>query len=126
MPPGRSHRRRPQVYLTPGVNVQHRPQTTLGLGLQVPLTAARTSGSVPAFSLGTPPCGARALPRPPGCGGWEARGRRDGTACPGACRRGILRGNPGARWPRLARGCGRACGTLGEAAGAHLMREVEG
>lgn len=36
-------RGRPQVYLTPGVNAQLRPEATLGLGVQVPLTAARTA-----------------------------------------------------------------------------------
>lgn len=41
--PGTQDRRgRTQVYLTPGVNIQLLPQATLGLGVQLPITNART------------------------------------------------------------------------------------
>ncbi len=43
LPPGaRDRRGRPQLYIAPGVNVQLLREVTLGIGIQLPVTSART------------------------------------------------------------------------------------
>src|SRR5260370_17967164 len=41
-PGNRDRRGQPQLYITPGVNVQLLREVTLGLGIQLPVTSART------------------------------------------------------------------------------------
>ena len=41
-PGNRDRRGQPQLYITPGVNAQLLRELTLGLGIQLPLTSART------------------------------------------------------------------------------------